>query len=388
MRIGLDARTVYRPIRRGTGKNLIDLYTHLALARPHWQVLAYHRSQDAVPPLLPSDNTTPKMIEMPGDRVDAWMRWRLPFAARADHAAVLHCPANQCPSWMPMPTVVTIHDLIPLDMPEGRPAADIRRFEQSVRNACRDAAWVICPSNYTRDRLISEFDADPDFVTANPWAPDKSVRPVSDEDAEPVLKRYGIQRSGDGNGRAHFVLHFGAAAPRKNTGRMLEAWTRMSHNEPHDWRLLIVGLDEETRTNLRDLAKILDVEQSVRLHGFADEADLPALLSSADLLAYPSLSEGFGLPMLDAWAAGTAVMTGNRTSLPEVAGNAAFLVDPTDTDDIARALSRLIGDAPLRAELVERGRNRLTHYNWQRTTETFARVLEHAAASSPLRAAA
>lgn len=371
MRIGLDARTIYWPTRRGTGKNLIDLYTHLSSLRPHWQVLAYHRQAGRVSPLLPDRNITPRFIEMMGDRVDAWQRWRLPMAAWRDGVDVLHCPANLSPAWMPMSTIVTIHDLIPLDMPQGREAKQVRRFVQSVQLACRRAAWIICPSRYTRDRLVQEFDADPDRITVNPWAPDSSVEPVPQHLWEPVLARYGVDKP--------FVLHFGAAAPRKNTRRLLEAWSMLDKSVRRQCQLLVVGLDPRSAEQLQITAASLAVGQSVKLHRFVDEKDLSTLLSAALVLAYPSLSEGFGLPILDAWAANTTVLTSNCTSLPEVAGDAAFLVDPTDSCSIARGLSRLIGDRTLRSDLNFRARNRLKQYSWEATTDRFAWTIEQAA---------
>jgi len=371
MRIGLDARTIYRPIRRGIGKTLIDLYIHALVLRPQWQVVAYHRHRGDLEPLSQIEQVSGRVIEMIGDRFDAWQRWRLPAAARRDGVDLLHCPANACPAWMPTPTVVTIHDLIPLDMSEGRPASDVRRFEQSVRTACLEAKWVFCPSAYTRDRLIAEFDADPQRVTVNAWAPDSSMKPVPSSQWRPVLDRYGIA--------GPFVLHFGSAETRKNTRRVIEAWAMVDRSVRRDIQLLVVGLDDAFKETLRQEVLELGLSRSVCLHGFADEADLPTLLSAAEILAYPSLSEGFGLPILDAWVGGTAVLTSWCTSLPEVAGHAAVFVDPTDCCSIARGLSRLISDSSLRKDLLDKSRHRLEQFTWRASAQRFVEAMEQAA---------
>ncbi len=381
MFIGLDARTIYRHNRRGTGKNLIDLYSRLATVRPNWRVVAYHRQPGPVDNLLPSHAVQPKLIEMVGDRFDAWQRWRLPLAAKRDRLDVLHCPANLCPAWMPLKTIVTIHDLIPLDFPDTLPPAQVSRFERSVRRACKSAAGIICPSSYTRDRLVVQFGADPHRITVNPWAPDTSVRPVPEHRWAPVLESYGITKP--------FVLHFGAAEPRKNTRRMIEAWAACNPLQRRRWQLLVVGLDAKTHQELTNVVSKLSLGSSVVLHGFADEAHLPTLLCAANLIAYPSLSEGFGLPILDAWAAGTAILTSDCTSLTEVAHDAAVLIDPLDAFSITRGLNRLMRDARLRSELVHKGRKRLTLYSWHATTERFAAAIERAAGlTTHLRAAA
>ena len=273
---------------------------------------------------------------------------------------------------MTVPTVVTIHDLIPLDLPQDRHPMQVKRFEQSVRCACRRATWIVCPSLYTRDRLVEQFDADASRITVNHWAPACAVAKINEVALRQVLQRYGVQ--------SPFVLHFGAAAPRKNTLRLIHAWADLHETVRREWQLLIVGLDWRAQTVVQDLVEQSDLQDSVVVHGFAAEEDLPALQRGASALAYPSLSEGFGLPILDAWAAGTAVLSSNTTSIPEIAGDAALLVDPTDTAAIAEGLEQLTAFASLRAELVARGRRRVQQFTWHATAHRFIDALEQARA--------
>jgi glycosyltransferase involved in cell wall biosynthesis len=376
MRLALDARTIYWPVRRGTGKNLIDLYTHVLALKPDWQVVAYHRLPGAPLPLLPPA-AIPRLIEMPGDRFEAWRRLRLPLAAWRDRADFLHCPANLAPPWSAVPTVVTIHDLIPLDMPQAGGATERAGFRLAIQQSARRAAHIITPSRYTADRLAREFGADPARMTVNHWAPDSRMRRVPRGAQDHVLERYRLSRP--------FVLHFGAADPRKNTARLLEAWARVGRTRRGDWVLLVVGLDDRTRQALGHMVDTLGLGDSVRLHGFADESDLPALLSGAGILAYPSLSEGFGLPILDAWVAGTAVLTSNTTSIPEVVGPngiAALMVDPADSGAIAWGLGQLMGDRISRAHLVVGGRQRVGQYTWANTAARFVGVVEQVVGAS------
>ena len=371
MRIALDARTVYRRNRRGTGKNLIDLYRRVAALRPAWRVTGFHREASPDTNALPTPFAAERRIEMPGDRFDVWQRFRLPMAAWSDAADVLHCPANECPAFFTVPTLVTIHDLIPLDLPQGRDPASVQRFERSIRHACKHAHGIVCPSRYTAHRLVADFGANPDRITVNAWAPDSSMRRVDANEWLPVLNRYGV--------RTPMVIHFGSSEPRKNTARVLEAWARLDAGARKEWTLLVVGLDAPTIDTMNAFAKARGIDTSVRLHGFADERDIPTLLSAADVLAYPSLSEGFGLPVLDAWVAGAAVLTSDRTSLPEVTGDAGLSVDPSDTDAIAGALASLTRDASLRVELAQRGLRRLADYTWDATATRFIDAVERIA---------
>ncbi len=370
MRIALDARTIYAPERRGIGKSLLALYQHLPFVRPDWQVIAYHRTKGRLETLLPGDYFQPRFIEMRGDRFNAWDRLRLPLACRRDRVDVLHNPANHCPEWMPIPTVVTIHDLIPLDMPGELPQKHTQRFERSIRTACAKASAINCPSQYTRNRLINDMNAGADHVFVTPWADFGKPGPVGLKDRIRLFEKYRIEPP--------FVLHFGAADPRKNTRRVIEAWAGQRKLIKNHARLLVVGLDARAQAELSTCSARLGTEDSVILHGFADEDDIPKLLRLADVLVYPSLSEGFGLPILEAFAAGTTVITSNRTSLPEVAGDAALIVDPKDFNTITKAMSKLLTDPVYRRELVARGKNRLNEFTWLNTAEQFARAIEYA----------
>lgn len=382
MRIALDARTLYRPDPRGIGKGQIELYRALSALRPDWHVMAYHRNPDAAIDLLPA-GVTPRRIDMRGDRFDAWQRWRLPAAAWRDGADLLHCPANTSPAWAPLPLIVTIHDTIPLDRPRDYPAAHCRRFESHIRRAIARAAAIVCPSRFTARRLIDGLRADARRVHVIPQAAGGDMRPLDGAAIQIVAQRYGL------NGP--YALHLGAAAPRKNTARVIEAWARLSTAQRDGHMLLIVGLDDAMLAQCSEHAAALGANHTIRLHGYAPQADLPALLGGATCLVYPSLAEGFGLPMLDAFATDTPVLTSNVASLPEVAGDAALLVDPHDADAIAAGLVEVLTSPARRAALIEAGRVRGTQFTWSAAASAvascFESVIQAANSRTPRRAA-
>ncbi|MCC7145365.1 MAG: glycosyltransferase family 4 protein [Phycisphaeraceae bacterium] len=370
MRIALDARTIYRPTRRGIGRSLVSLYQELSRVRPDWSFVLFHRGQGAGPADWPTAGMEERLIEMPGDRFDAWEKWRLPLAAWRAGADVLHCPGNSCPGWLPVPTVVTVHDLIPMDSPELAANTERERFIQGVQTACRKARSIICPSAYTRERLRAEFGPYESNIEVIPWGAPPEPQ-VTESQIAQVRSRYGMDRP--------FALHFGALAPRKNTAKVLQAWAMLAPALRASRLLLIVGVDESARQEMRQQAEALEISASVRIEGFAAEGDVPLLLKASQMLIYPSLSEGFGLPILEAWAAGTAVLSSDRTSLPEVVGQAGWLVDPTEAKTIAAGMQRILADADLRQALVQAGQKRLTNYSWPTAAAQFARVLEDAA---------
>jgi glycosyltransferase involved in cell wall biosynthesis len=376
MLIGVDMRTVFQASRRGTGKNLLDLYTTIARRRPDWLFVMYHRNRQVDDPFADLANVESRFIDMPGDRWNLWQRVRLPLAARAARVDVLHCPANTGPRHPLRPMVVTIHDLIPLDDRFGGPEA--AAWERNVRRAVRKARRIVTPSETTRQMIVNRLGAPSDKVVVNHWAPDRGCQRVTDADRLlRARQRYGLADD------RPYVLGFGAADPRKNTRGVLTAWSQMSPSLRQGWQLLLVGISPSAMSDFERLREELGIADSCVLSGFADEEDIPALLSGAEVLCYPSLAEGFGLPILDAMVCETAVLTSNVTSLPEVAGDAALLVDPEDVAAMTGGLAELLSNTARRTELVERGRERVRAFTWDacadRICEVFAAVADERA---------
>jgi glycosyltransferase involved in cell wall biosynthesis len=375
MIIAVDARTVFRENLRGTAKTLVDLYQQLALIRPTWSVILFHRGPKNQNPFSGLPNVEERCIEMRGDRWDLWQQVRLPLAARKARASVLHCPANFAPRWPLVPLVVTIHDLIPLETAFWD--RDSPAWERCVSHAARIARKIITPSHFTKKRIVDTFRVPAGKVVVSHWAPDG--RCVKIDDSERIAqakRRYGLSPA-----RPYF-FGFAASDPRKNTRRILAAWSLLPENLRRECSLLLVGIQEPFLTAFRQESAAMRLDASVLLHGFADEADIGPLLSGSLGLCYPSLSEGFGLPILDAFFCDTPVLTSDRTSLPEVAGSAALLVNPEDAGSIAHGLERLLTEHGLRLELIARGRERARAFSWNACAESVCQVFEEVVRSS------
>jgi glycosyltransferase involved in cell wall biosynthesis len=369
MRIAIDARTVYSANRRGTGKNLIDLYSTLAAQRPEWQFLMFHQTNGIADPFERFDNVQAHRIDIRGDRWNMWEDVRLPLAARVCGADLLHCPANTSPRRTLTPFVVTIHDLIPLEIAPKQPST--RRWLRRVKRSAQRAQRILTPSQYSRSKIVRQLKMPEEKITVNYWAPDRGCRPIDDGQILAATRRkFGIPE------RAGYVMAFGAEDPRKNTAGIIEAWARLAEDVRRAYVLLIVGVQASGLHRLRTVVATRVPDGSCLVAGFVDEADIAPLLSGATTLCYPSRSEGFGLPILDAFMCGTPVITSSATSLPEVAGDAALLVDPDDSTAIAHAIGRVLGSDALRTQLREKGFQRLALFSWDRCARTVAGVFE------------
>jgi glycosyltransferase involved in cell wall biosynthesis len=273
------------------------------------------------------------------------------------------------PPLAPCRVVATVHDLSFEHLPGTFKRRSWMQLRLTVRATVRRAAHVIAPSEYTRRDLIETYKLDPERVTAIPLAASSRFQPVEDIlELERVRARYGITRE--------YVLAVGSIQPRKNLSRLVRAYSslRRERGRSNLPQLVLVGKKAWLYGETLKAVEEEGVGDSVVLTGYVSEGDLPALYSGALCFAYPSYYEGFGLPPLEAMSCGTAVLTGDRTSLPEVVGDAGLTADPFDTGAIARALARLIEDAPLRADLGARGLQRASAFDWRDTARMTLQV--------------
>jgi glycosyltransferase involved in cell wall biosynthesis len=277
------------------------------------------------------------------------------------------------PPFSPCPVVVSIHDLSFEHLPQTFKRRSRMQLRLTVRRSARNAAQVIALSEHTRTDLINTYKLRPEKVNVVPLAAPAAFAPVRDDnELQRVRQTYGI----DGD----YILSVGSIQPRKNLSRLIKAYSvlRREHTAGKLPQLVLVGknawLFEETFRSLKDL----EVGRSVILTGYVPESDLPALYSGALCFVYPSYFEGFGLPPLEAMKCGAPVIVGNKTSLPEVVGDAALLIDPFDVNAIAGAIQKMISDSDLRAELRVKGLRRAAYFNWKETARQTLAVYEKA----------
>jgi glycosyltransferase involved in cell wall biosynthesis len=277
------------------------------------------------------------------------------------------------PPFAPCPIVATIHDLSFEHLPQTFKRRSRMQLRLTVRRTARTAARVIASSEYSRRDIIETYGIPPERTSVTHLAAPAHFAPVTDE-RELRRVRAAYQIEGD------YVLAVGSIQPRKNLARLLAAYARLLTERPSSAlpRLVLVGrrawLYDET---LRAVEKH-GLHNFVTFTGYVSETDLPALYTGALCFVYPSYFEGFGLPPLEAMQCGAPVITGDRTSLPEVVGDAGLMFNPFDEQALARALSRVITDASLRAELSRRGRQRARLFDWRETARLTLEVYEQA----------
>lgn len=294
---------------------------------------------------------------------DVWENLVLPGRLARAGVEVLHGPAVLAPlKRAPFKKVVTIHDLVPLVCPETVPRKYAMYMGRLLRGLARRADRIITDSEASRRDILRLLEAERERISVTPLAAGPEFRPVDDPAAlEAVLRRYGIA--------GRFVLYLGNLEPRKNLLRLAAAFRRVRAELGEGLKLVIGGQEAWLVDRLKEGWQELGLGREVLFTGFVRPEDLPLLMNAATVFAFPSQYEGFGLPVLEALACGVPVITSNKSSLPEVAGDAALLVDPSDVGAIAEAIKRVLTDEALAARLRRAGPRRAAEFSWRRTAE-------------------
>jgi glycosyltransferase involved in cell wall biosynthesis len=357
--IGIDGSRVTVGERTGTETYTYQLLRALARLGVRDPIRLYLNA--AAPPVdLP---TIGEPICIPFPRL--WTHARLSWEMLRRPPGVLFVPAHVVPLRHPA-TVVTIHDLGYLGHPESHPASDRRMLDVTTRWSVRVARRIIAISDTTRRDLMTHYGVPASRIQVIPHGVDHAMRPATGEAIAELRRRLDLPDA--------YVLFVGTVQPRKNLGRLAQATSVLAQASlPH--RLVIAGKRGWMADQVDAEIAASGMAERVRFLGYVAAADLPTLYSGADAFCFPSLYEGFGLPVLEAMACGTPVVASHSSAIPEVAGHAALLVDPTDPAEIGRALCRAIGDGSLRSKLVAYGRARADQFTWERTAQETITVL-------------
>ena len=292
----------------------------------------------------------------------------MPLRMRGDGAQLVHGPANSLPMFgFGLPGVVTIHDLAIYDHPDWFPAGQWFATTVVVPQSVHRARAIICPSIATKQAVVRHFQVDPQRCRVIPHGVETEFAlPVSSMFRAELTARYALPE--------RYLLQVGTVQPRKNYATSLRAVARI----PVEQRipLLVVGGFGWKYDDVVDAVGELGLGPWVRFVGYAGIGELPGLYQMAQAVLFPSLDEGFGLPVLEAFAAGTPVVASNAGAIPEVAGDAALLCAPGDDATLARNLLRLLTDCPLRERQVAAGRARAALYTWSASAAAHRAVYE------------
>ncbi len=371
MRIGIDGRYIEDHFP-GIGRYTYNLINKIPEIAPEADFLVFHdprllNTRYDVEDLARHPNLQLVSVDVP--TLSLKEQHRLPSLAKSLSLDLLHSPYYIKPYWLPCPSVVTIHDLIPMIYPQHLPhrwTAWIFRATASL--AVRRTNQIIAVSESTSRDLARLFGASQAQMTVVHEAADERFRPFEKEQWEQVLHRYGLPRK--------YILYLGINKPHKNLVFLLQVFSQVKTKA----KLVLAGREDPRYRQARKEAERLDLRERVVFLGEVADRDLPMLYNGAELFVFPSLYEGFGLPVLEAMACGTPVICSSTSSLPEIVGDAALTLDPLDRDAWVAALAELLEKEALRAEMSTKGLRRAQTFSWEdtarRTWLVYQRILE------------
>jgi alpha-1,3-rhamnosyl/mannosyltransferase len=362
-RVGFDGRALTSPaagVRRYTNELLRAL---AALGEPLDIVIL------GGDPSAPAPDGAERVAEPPHLPTNAgWTLLGLPQAMRRGRVDLLHAPSYTAPFWAPAPVVVTVHDVSYARRPEYFPYRRDALRRAFYRRSAVGATLVVTDSTFSASEIRAAYGIPSDRIVVVPLGVDASFHATPAAACEP------------GAPPAPFVLHVGDLHERRNLPMLVEAVLAARSRTPAlaQLTLMLAGIDRGVGPSLTALAAASGAPDAVQLLGAVDETRLRALYRGAFALTYPSLYEGFGLPLIEAMASGLPVLASQAASIPEVVGTGGLLLDAHRAGDWTDALVRLATDTALAADLRARGRSRAATFTWKRTAEMTLEVYKRA----------
>ncbi|APY09621.1 hypothetical protein BWZ20_07030 [Winogradskyella sp. J14-2] len=377
MRIGIEAQRLFRPHKHGMDRVALELIKNLQVLDKENQYFIFVKPDEDHTAIEETENF--KIVEIEGGLYPIWEQVKLPKVVKSYNCDVLHCTSNTAPLNAKIPLITTLHDVI---FKEGSILSQLTTsasWYQKIGNLYRrlivDAVvnkshQIITVSNFEKQNISNVCGLDDSKIqTVHNGVNASFTTEISASKKDNVRKKYNLPNQ--------FLLHIGNTDPRKNTARVLKAFNRYVNTLSKDTKLVLVGLDN---TKLSIILKNFDLENELAdkivLTGYVSDEDLPVIFNLSEVFLFPSLREGFGIPIIEAMACGVPVITSNTSSMPEVAGDAALLVDPNNEKAIFEAIQKIQSNKIFKNELVEKGLKQYQSFSWENAAKKVLNIYQ------------
>jgi len=368
MRIGIDAREGFRPEPRGIGLYVRHLAREFAALAPDDEFLLYHQrvlAPDTKNAFVLASNQRAVHTDMPGGRLHLWERLQMPWRIRRDKVSVYHGTYNTLPPrwrvWRGPPMVVSLHDVIVTWYPDDLHDPFLKYARKVTQRVVNDASVILTVSEWSKRDICERYQCDPNKVrlSLNGLHPEV-LKGAPDGAGDRARKEYAEDRP--------YMFAIGAGLERKNTGRMIEAFALARERRPDLPHLLLVSGLGNNIDRFKERAQKASVLEHVRFLPYLSQADLIALYAGADMCIYPSIVEGWGIPVTESLALGTPIITSNTSAMPEAGGEHARYFDPHDLDSMATAIVDAVDNyVPIWPSIRTAAMNRARELTWTKT---------------------
>ncbi|NEW81810.1 MAG: glycosyltransferase family 4 protein [Mariniphaga sp.] len=366
MKIGIEGQRLYRNKKHGMDMVALELIRNLQEIDHKNEYVVFIKPDIDDEVLKQTSNF--KIVKLKGGFYPLWEQFSLPAAARKEGCQLLHCTSNTAPVNTRIPLIVTLHDIIYMESNYVKILKGSGSWYQKMGNIYRrlvipkivkKSSKIITVSHFEKNRIGQFFGIEGDKrLTAVYNGVSEHFKPITDNiELQRVKIKYNLPE--------HYFFFLGNTDPKKNTKGTLKAFSDFLKQTNSDLKLVMLDYD---RTELEKLLSETDDKSlinSIYLTGYVVNTDLPAIYSQCQVFLYPSLRESFGIPMLEAMACGVPVITSNTSSMPEVAGSAAFIIDPYKPAEITDALIQITSNPELRKQLIDKGLQQSAKFSWK-----------------------
>lgn len=377
MKIGIEAQRIFRKKKHGMDMVALELIKQLQVIDHENEYYIFVNNIEDREALTLTPNF--KVIYVKSAPYPIWEQFYLPKAAKDCGVQVLHCTSNTTPIFTQIPIILTLHDIIYLEkwnFTKGTAYQIIGNLYRrwNVPLAVKLAKHILTVSNFENNRIKSYFKLDNNAISTAYNGVGKHFKPITDSNE--LLRTKNKYKLPD-----NFVFFLGNTDPKKNVIGVLKALSILKQKKLLEFKLLMLDINRDYLQGI--MRKIGDesLVDDIVFSGYVPNIDLPAIYSQASLFLYPSLRESFGIPLLEAMACGTPIITSNTSSMPEVAGEAAVFVDPNDANQIADAILKLQKNNELKEKLKTIGFSRISRFTWQHNAELTLSVYKQFAAN-------
>lgn len=370
MKIGIEAQRIFRPKKHGMDMVVLELIRNLQKIDTQNSYIVYVKPDSDI-----CLESTPnfKICELGGSSYPAWEQYALPKAAYRDGCDILHCTSNTGPLFCKVPLITTLHDIIYLEslslLKKGGTA--YQKFGNLYRRwvvppVVKKSLKVVTVSEFERKRIKDFMGLGDNLISIYNGVGEHFTKITDKEILKDAKERYKLPD--------RFLFFLGNTDPKKNTPNVIKAFMLFNSVSEIKYKLVMLDYKEDALMQvLRDIGWP-DARNEIHLTGYVPNRELPAIINQASLFLYPSLRESFGIPILEGMRCGVPVITSNTSSMPEVAGDAAELVDPANPSQIVNAISKILTNTQHRDELISKGYDRASKFSWMEMAHNYLKL--------------
>jgi glycosyltransferase involved in cell wall biosynthesis len=371
MRIGIEGQRLFRRKKHGMDMVALELIKNLQKIDKVNEYVVFVKPDVDTSCIPVSSNF--KIVELKGGIYPFWEQIALPLAVKREKCDILHCTSNTGPVFCPVPLIVTLHDIIYLESVSlfKKGSSAYQRLGNMYRRwvvpvVTRKSYKVVTVSEFEKNRIKDFMKLGGNLSSIYNGVSEHFAKITDQSKLSETRKRYNLPN--------RILFFLGNTDPKKNTPNVLKSFALFNENSTVKYKLVMLDYEENALNSVLSDIGYPELRKDIIMLGYVPNSELPSIINLCELVLYPSLRESFGIPILEGMACGVPVITSNTSSMPEIAGDAAVLINPENPQEIADAISKVLNNSSLKSELSEKGIQRSAMFSWRSMAEKYLKL--------------